>query len=115
MGTDCQQSWTERRRGEHGVQEMRVIGIGRLSSFCDEHADCRDWIANWKRDVENSTWKTPQDIKARYSTASFLPDRRVIFNVRGNNYRLEVRVAFQTQIVDVLWIGTHAQYSDRFR
>jgi mRNA interferase HigB len=72
--------------------------------------DCRRWISAWIADVEGSQWRTPQDIKDRYVTVSFLADSIVIFNVRGNNYRLVVRVAYAAQVVSVRWIGTHADY-----
>lgn len=61
------------------------------------------------------SWVTPQDIKDRYPAASFLHGNVVIFNVRGNNYRMQVNVAFKTRIVTVLWIGTHSEYDDRNR
>ena len=61
------------------------------------------------------SWATPQDIKARYVSASFLHGNVVIFNVRGNTYRLEVHVAFRNRIVTVLWLGTHREYDARNR
>ncbi|MBZ0226324.1 MAG: type II toxin-antitoxin system HigB family toxin [Comamonas sp.] len=92
---------------------MRVIGLGVLGTFCDEHADCRKWISNWIRDAKQSTWVTSQDIKARYPTASFLAANVVIFNVRGNDYRLETQVAYRVGIIAIKWIGTHAEYDKR--
>jgi mRNA interferase HigB len=96
-----------------GVEALRIIGLRVLKDFCDAHADCREWIENWISDVESQNWKTPQQIKDRYASASFLADRVVIFNVRGNNYRLEVQVAFNSGVVLIRWIGTHAEYSSR--
>lgn len=92
---------------------MRIIGLGVLSAFCDEHADCRKWISNWIRDVQQSEWKTTHDIKARYPSASFLANNVVIFNVRGNEYRLETQVAFGVGVVAIKWIGTHSEYDKR--
>lgn len=92
---------------------MRVIGLGVLSAFCDEHADCRKWVSNWIRDAKQSTWTTTHDVKLHYPSASFLAENIVIFNVRGNSYRLETQVAFGTGIVAVKWIGTHAEYDKR--
>lgn len=60
--------------------------------------------------MQSSNWRTPHDIKERYATASILADCVVIFNVRGNNYRLVVKVAYAAQVVSVRWIGTHADY-----
>lgn len=92
---------------------MRLIGLGVLSVFCDEHADCRKWISNWIRDVKQSTWKTTHDVRSNYPTVSFLADNIVIFNVRGNGYRLETQVTFGVGVVVVKWIGTHAEYDKR--
>ena len=92
---------------------MRVVGRETLDQFCSRHADARKWIANWTADVESSTWATPQAIKDRYSTASFVGGNTVIFNVKGNDYRLEVTVAFKTGLVVVKWMGTHAEYDER--
>jgi mRNA interferase HigB len=93
---------------------MKIIGKKVLSALCDTHAGCRDWIENWIDDVSASDWKMPQDIKARYSTASFLADNVVIFNVRGNNYRIETQVAYRTGSIIVRWGGSHAEYTRRY-
>jgi mRNA interferase HigB len=92
---------------------MRLVGRDKLDQFCTDHADCRKWIAAWITDVENARWRTPQDIKNRYASASMLERNTVIFNVRGNEYRLVTVVAYQVGVVAVEWIGTHAEYSKR--
>jgi mRNA interferase HigB len=90
---------------------MKLIGVGMLHAFCEEHADCRRWITNWISDVRASQWRTTHDIKARYPSASFLANNVVIFNVRGNTYGLETQIAFNVGVVSIKWIGTHAEYS----
>ena len=92
---------------------MKIVGRDKLDEFSDAHADARSWIKSWIADVETATWRTPQDIKNNYATASFLADRIVIFNVKGNRYRLDVRIAYNTGIVVVRWAGTHAEYTKR--
>ena len=94
---------------------MRIIGQMRLHEFCATHADCRNWIANWVSDIKGSHWKNFHDIKNKYPTASFLVKNIVIFNVRGNEYRLETQITFGVGVIAVLWIGTHAEYSRRYR
>lgn len=61
------------------------------------------------------SWAAPQDIRNRYATVSLLHGNVVIFNVRGNNYRLEVHVDFRNGIATVLWVGTHSEYDERNR
>jgi mRNA interferase HigB len=94
---------------------MRIAGRERLEQFCRKHADARTWIEHWLADVETAAWATPQDLRNRYASASFLPDGVVIFNVKGNAYRLEVAVAYRTATVSVRWAGTHREYDRRNR
>jgi mRNA interferase HigB len=92
---------------------MRIIGRERLDDIYRNHADGRDWIENWLADTHAAQWRSPQDIKARYASASFLAGNRIIFNVKGNRHRMEVLVAYNTGTVIIHWIGTYAQYSRR--
>lgn len=85
----------------------------RLERLCQRHADARPWIENWLADVESAAWASPHDIRKRYAAASVLPGGFVIFNVKGNAYRLEVSVAYRTGVVAVNWAGTHAEYDER--
>ena len=79
---------------------MKVLDRERLERFCRKHSDARGWIENWLADAESAAWTT-QDIRRRYASASFLPGGVVIFNVKGNAYRLEVTVAYRTGVVVV--------------
>ncbi|MBI2604452.1 MAG: type II toxin-antitoxin system HigB family toxin [Deltaproteobacteria bacterium] len=94
---------------------MQLVGRERLDAFVRKHADTRSWVEAWIAEVtdENTKWKGPQDIKARYASASFLANRVVIFNVKGNSYRLEVQVSFNIGTVVVKWVGTHGEYDKR--
>jgi mRNA interferase HigB len=94
---------------------MKVTGRSVLDEFCRKHADARGWIEHWLSEAEGTTWAKPQDIKDRYSSASFLAENRVIFNVKGNEYRMEVIVAYKTGVVVVSWAGTHADYDQKNR
>ena len=94
---------------------MKLLGKDKLASFIRKHADARKWLQNWIADVEESIWKSPSDIKLTYASASFLSENVVIFNVKGNTYRLETSVAYQTEIVLVIWIGNHAEYDRRHK
>lgn len=94
---------------------MRLVGRDTLDEFTNAHADARAWIESWIADVEAARWRTPQDIRDSYASASFLANRIVIFNVKGNRYRLEVQVAYNTGVVVVKWAGTHAEYTKRMK
>ena len=92
---------------------MLLVGRDRLDEFTKAHADACAWIENWMAVIEAARWRSPQDIKNSYASASFLANRVVIFNVKGNRYRLETQVAFNTGVVVVRWAGTHAEYTKR--
>lgn len=90
---------------------MRVLGLGLLEEFANKHANCREAISSWIDDMENSNWNSPQDVKNRYPSADFLSNNRVIFNIKGNHYRLVIKVRYQNALVLVEWLGTHAEYN----
>ena len=92
---------------------MLIVGRQKLHDFVGAHADARSWIENWIAATEQAVWQSPQDIKDAYASASFLGGNVVIFNVKGNHYRMEVNVAYATRTVVVRWAGTHAGYDKR--
>lgn len=92
---------------------MIIVGREHLQAFGDSHADARNWIENWTADTEMASWDSPHDVKNRYPSASFLGGGLTIFNVKGNRYRLETTIAYNTKVVVVDWIGTHAEYDKR--
>jgi mRNA interferase HigB len=90
---------------------MKVVGLEQLQKFRERHADVRSQVDSWLCEVENAQWKSPQDIKERYPNASILTENQVIFNLKGNKYRLHTKVNFEHQVVLILRGGTHAEYS----
>jgi len=89
---------------------MKILGRDRLEKFWRRHAAAKGALQAWFDEAEQATWTTAQDIKDRYSSASFLKDNRVIFNIKGNHYRLVVKVRYRNGIVLIEWVGTHAEY-----
>ncbi|MES2236501.1 MAG: type II toxin-antitoxin system HigB family toxin [Pseudomonadota bacterium] len=73
-------------------------------------ADSRGPLDAWQSEVEATKWSGPQDIKDRYPGASFMAENRVIFNTKGNTYRLVVKARYQNGIALIEWVGTHAEY-----
>lgn len=84
--------------------------MGKLDSFKRKHADARSQIDAWVREAKSAVWQTPHDVRARYAQASFLGDHRVVFNIKGARYRLDMKISYQTQVVIIMRIGTHAEY-----
>ncbi len=92
---------------------MKVLARNKLTDFMRKHASSRKALEAWFAEAERSDWQTPQDIKDRFSSADFLADNRVIFNIKGNHFRLVVKVRYQNGIVVAEWVGTHAEYSKK--
>ena len=90
---------------------MNVIGKKRLSEFSDSHADAREQLKAWLSEVEEANWKRSQDIKQRYASVSFLANNILVFNIKGNDYRLVTKIDYKNQIILIQKIGTHAEYS----
>ena len=90
---------------------MNVVGRLILTTYCGKHADLRSQVDAWLAEADEASWRTPNDIKKRYSSASFLANNRVVFNLKGNAYRLDTKIAYQQQIVLIKRIGTHPEYS----
>jgi mRNA interferase HigB len=89
---------------------MRIISRKALREFWDQHPDSRQLLQAWYDDVKQAKWHTPADIKNVYRNASFLADNRVVFNIKGNNYRLIVAVQYAHGILYIRFVGTHRDY-----
>jgi mRNA interferase HigB len=89
---------------------MKVIAVATLRKFWEKHADAEHALRAWHDEAAHAEWKQPDDIKAQYRSASILKNRRVVFNIKGNDYRLIVAVAYKVGVVYVKFVGTHAQY-----
>ena len=89
---------------------MKVLGRDKLTKFSRKHAKAKNALEAWFSEASEADWKTSHDIKNRYRSADFLADNRVIFNVKGNHYRLVVKVRYQNGIALIEWVGTHSEY-----
>jgi len=89
---------------------MTLVGRDMLAAFSKRHANSLKPLRSWASMVEAASWQSFQDIKQQFSSADVLSGNRVIFDIKGNKYRLITVVAYRHGIVQVLWIGTHAEY-----
>ena len=90
---------------------MQVVGLRDLQKLKNRHADVKAQVDAWLSEVEIAKWDSPQDIKLRYPSASILSDNQVVFNLKGNNYRVLVKIDYKRQTILVKKAGTHAEYS----
>lgn len=89
---------------------MRIIARSTLREFYVAHADAKSPLEAWFHEVAAAKWAGPQDIKQRYPSADILPGNRAVFNIKGNSYRLIVKIHYKTGIVFIRFVGTHADY-----
>lgn len=89
---------------------MRVIAKTILREFWSSHPDVEQQLKSWYLEALKSSWKKPGDIKKEYPTASFIADNRVVFNIKGNKYRLIVKINYAYQMVWIRFVGTHSEY-----
>jgi mRNA interferase HigB len=91
-------------------KEVRVIAKRTLREFWEKHADSEQQLKAWYNEAEQANWKTPYEIKKEYPSASIVEGNRMIFNIKGNHYRLFVRINYKYGLVWIRFIGTHAEY-----
>ena len=89
---------------------MRVVAKKILRDFWEIHGDCEQQLKSWFQEANTAEWKNPNEIKLDYPSASILNDNRIVFNIKGNNYRLIVKVTYEYQMIWIRFIGTHADY-----
>ena len=89
---------------------MNVISKRTLIQFYTRNAQAKVALEVWHADARKAEWKSPDDIKKMYASASFLFDNRVVFNIKGNDFRLVVHIDYKRKIVRVKFVGTQAQY-----
>ena len=89
---------------------MRVIAKKTLRDFWENHADCEQQLKSWYQEAEKATWQNPNEIKIDYPSASVIGDNRIVFNIKGNNYRLIVKINYDYQMAWIRFVGTHAEY-----
>jgi mRNA interferase HigB len=89
---------------------MRVISRKKLVEYWQKYPDTEQALKAWYQEAQAAQWAGPQDIKDRYRNASIVGNNRVVFNIKGNSYRLIVGVAYRHGIIYIKFIGTHEEY-----
>lgn len=90
---------------------MKIIGLSELETCKDNHAEVRRPISAWISEVKAANWLYPSDVKDRYPSSSLLANDYIVFNIKGNKYRLLIKINYANQIVLIKKFGTHAEYS----
>jgi len=89
---------------------VRIIALSTLRAFWDKYPDAQTPLRSWYALASRADWRTPADIKEAYRSASFTANSRVVFNIKGNYYRLVVLVKYERGLIFIRFVGTHLQY-----
>ncbi len=90
---------------------MKIIGLGILDDYCRSHVEITSQISAWLAEVKAANWSMPSNIKEKYRSSSFLPNNHVVFNIKGNKFRLDTKVYYPQKTIVIKRLGTHAEYN----
>jgi mRNA interferase HigB len=88
----------------------RIFAKSTLRDFWERHPDSEQYLKTWYDTAMSSTWKSPNDVKRTYIKASVLKESRIVFNIKGNSFRLVAKFNFDKQWIFIRFIGTHIEY-----
>ena len=81
-----------------------------MREFWTVHSDSEQQLKSWYQEVSKNSWKNLNELKSDYPGSSILKDNRICFNIKGNKYRLIVRINFDYQMMWIRFVGTHTEY-----
>jgi mRNA interferase HigB len=91
---------------------MRIIAKRTLQNFWEQHSDSKQQLLSWYQVFDKNTFDNSNVIKSVFGSADFVGNNKVVFNICGNHYRLIVKINYVTQIVYILFVGTHTAYDN---
>ena len=91
---------------------MRIIAVKTLKEYSKEFHLAEQALFSWYDEITKAEWNNSGELKAQYRNASIINNKRVVFNIHGNSYRLIVDIEYRLRIVFVVWFGTHKQYDN---
>jgi mRNA interferase HigB len=89
---------------------MRIISRNTLIKYWKIHPDTEQPLKSWFDEMQNSFWDSPNQLKQQFRNASVITKKRVVFNIKGNSYRLIADIEYKIKIIFIVWIGTHKEY-----
>ena len=89
---------------------MRIISIGKINAYSSSHKDADIALRDWYKRCKKAEWNNFADLKKDFRSADYVGNKRFVFNIKGNHYRLVAIILFQIQTVYIRFIGTHTDY-----
>ena len=90
----------------------RIFAKSTLREYWEKHPDTEQYLKTWYDTAINADWQRPADVKQTYATASILKNSRIVFNIKGNSYRLVAKFNFEKQWIFIRFVGTHSEYDE---
>jgi mRNA interferase HigB len=91
---------------------MRIIKRSTLQEFWEKHPDSKNQLGQWYHITSKSKWKNLNEVKETFPNVSILSNNRIVFNIKGNDYRIVVVIKFYTSTVYICWVGKHSDYDN---
>ena len=88
----------------------RIVAKRTIREFWEKHPDSKEYLQTWYETARRADWQQPEDIKQFYSKVSILKNSRVVFNIKGNDYRLVAKMNYAKQWIFIRFIVTHGDY-----
>lgn len=89
---------------------MVIIAWSTIAAFYQEHPDAKNALENWYDITEEADWSNINDVKKTFNSADYVGNDRIVFNIKGNKYRLVALIIFRTRTVFIRFVGTHSAY-----
>lgn len=93
------------------IINVRVVSRKTLVDYYNKHKETKSQLEAWFHEVKKAEWNTPQDVKEKYGSASIIGNNRVVFNIKGNKYRLVTEINYQMKIIRIRFLGSHKEYN----
>lgn len=88
----------------------RIISKKMLREFWEIHPSSEQYLKTWYETVKHAKWNSPNEVKSSYAHSSILKDSRIVFNIKGNSFRLVAKFNFEKKWVFIRFVGTHVEY-----
>jgi len=89
---------------------MRIISKSTLRDYWLKNKDAEQSLLSWYKATNKAKWSNFNEVKLQYGTCKILGNDRIVFKIKGNQYRLIVKISFENQLIWIRFIGTHAEY-----
>lgn len=89
---------------------MRLIAKGTLRTYWEKHPDCEQSLLSWYKVAIKAKWSNFNEVKQQFGSCKIVGNDRIVFKIRGNHYRLIIKISFENQLILIRFIGTHAEY-----